>query len=179
MIGQNFVLSGIAVSALVGGGAVVGYNMTGDGNGGAACGNMADVMGGGMMHGQNAGMQAHVQEMHARCHGMMNSRSTSGSPPSSAATGPGAVEMRASQFQPSTLTIKVGESVTWINRDSYAHTVTSDAGGSPLDSPTLGPKESWTYTFSDPGTYAYHCTPHAYRDGSGEYRGMTGRIIVE
>jgi plastocyanin len=70
-------------------------------------------------------------------------------------------------FSPSTLTIVAGESVTWTNADQAIHTATSGSGA--FDSGDLDPGESFTFTFTTPGTYDYLCTPHP---------SMTGSIVV-
>ncbi len=149
------------------------------------------MMGSGGMAGTNdPATQAHLQEMYAycqqggmtwqemqaHCQGMMggNPAGNATSPPAGAVV----VEMRGSQYQAVPLTVKVGQTVTWINKDPYAHTVTSDAAGGPLNSPLIPASGSWSYTFTQAGSYAYHCTPHSYQDSSGTYRGMVGLIIV-
>lgn len=88
------------------------------------------------------------------------------------------VEMRSSLFEPAVISVFTNSTITWINADPYGHTVTSDAAGGPLDSPLIGGGSSWTYSFLSPGTYTYHCTPHASRDASGAYQGMVGRLVV-
>jgi plastocyanin len=71
-------------------------------------------------------------------------------------------------FNPSTLTVKVGTNVTWINEDSMSHTVTSDDGL--FESGSLSNGQTFIYTFNTPGTYNYHCSIHT---------SMTAKIIVE
>lgn len=71
-------------------------------------------------------------------------------------------------FSPATLTIAVGDTVTWTNTDAVAHTATSTSGA--FDSDLLDQGESFSFTFTAPGTYDYRCTPHPQ---------MTGRIVVE
>lgn len=70
-------------------------------------------------------------------------------------------------FSPSALTIKAGRSVTWVNQDDVNHTVVSDPG-TPVafrsSNITFG--GSYTFTFSKPGTYSYHCTIHPSMTGS-------------
>lgn len=66
-------------------------------------------------------------------------------------------------FNPGTITVKVGTKVTWTNEDSVSHTVTADNPSS--DAPASGniaKGQSYSFTFSKAGTYAYHCTPHPY-----------------
>ncbi|MFD0632144.1 cupredoxin family copper-binding protein [Catenulispora yoronensis] len=65
-------------------------------------------------------------------------------------------------FAPAALTVKVGTTVTWTNKDSDAHTVTSQGSGGPLQSKALADGESFSYTFTTPGTYAYLCTIHPF-----------------
>lgn len=78
-----------------------------------------------------------------------------------------AVEIADFAFAPATLTITVGDTVTWTNRDAVAHTATSTTGV--FDSRDLEQGESYSVTFTAPGTYDYLCTPHP---------SMTGRVVV-
>src|SRR3989344_5701574 len=72
-------------------------------------------------------------------------------------------------FSPSTLTIKKGDMITWTNKDSVSHTVTSDSGDE-LDSNMLSKGKTYSHTFNKAGTFNYHCTPHP---------SMKAKIIVE
>ncbi len=67
-------------------------------------------------------------------------------------------------FSPADLDVKAGTTVTWTNLDSVAHTVTGDNGGPA--SGTISPQGIYSYTFSTPGSYSYHCAPHPYMTGS-------------
>ncbi len=67
-------------------------------------------------------------------------------------------------FSPATLTVKIGTAVTWTNKDSTTHTVTSDSGA--FESGNLAPDATYTYVFSKAGTFTYHCTPHPYMKGT-------------
>lgn len=71
-------------------------------------------------------------------------------------------------FSPKAFTVAVGTPVSWFNGDTTDHTVTGDDGS--FDSGNLPPGGRWTHTFTEPGTYAYHCTPHPW---------MKGTIVVE
>jgi plastocyanin len=62
-------------------------------------------------------------------------------------------------FDPATLEVSVGTTVTWTNNDSAAHTVTADDGS--FQSGRLEQGESFSYTFDTPGTFSYHCEYHA------------------
>lgn len=64
-------------------------------------------------------------------------------------------------YSPKELTVKVGTTVKWTNKDSVAHTVTKSAGESDgPDSPSLGQGDSYEFKYTKAGTYEYFCTPH-------------------
>jgi plastocyanin len=79
------------------------------------------------------------------------------------------------RFNPEALTVKAGTTVTWVNQDSYIHTVTS--GKSPTDSSglfdsgNLNGGKTFSFKFDKAGTYDYFCIPHFSM-------GMIGKIIV-
>ncbi len=73
-------------------------------------------------------------------------------------------------YEPGTVTVLVGEPVTWTNDSNEAHTITSDQG-SELDSGTIQPDEAYGHVFEAPGTHTYHCDLHPDE--------MTGTIVVE
>ena len=77
------------------------------------------------------------------------------------------VTMGDASFQPATVTVKAGQSVTWKNGSKLTHTAT----GSGFDSGSIGPGQSWTHTFSKAGTYPYVCVPH-------QAAGMKGTVVV-
>ncbi len=68
-------------------------------------------------------------------------------------------------FSPSTLNIKKGDTVIWTNMDSAPHTVTSDTGKE-LSSAKLSKGQTFSYTFDEEGTYAYHCAVHPMMKGT-------------
>lgn len=72
-------------------------------------------------------------------------------------------------FTPRTAVINVGDTVTWTNSGSMMHTVTADNGS--FDSGTLAPGQSFSHTFTTPGTYTYYCRFHG---GPGD-RGCPAR----
>ena len=76
----------------------------------------------------------------------------------SAATG-SAVSIANFSFQPATITVAVGTTVTWTNNDSTGHTVTADDGS--FKSGTLAPGATFSQTFTAAGTFAYHCSIHS------------------
>ena len=68
-------------------------------------------------------------------------------------------------FDPPAMTVPEGTTVTWTNQDTAPHTVTSEGSG-PLDSPNLQKGDSWSFTFTKPGTYAYYCAVHPDMKGT-------------
>jgi len=69
-------------------------------------------------------------------------------------------EMRTMVFGPRRIEIPVGGSITWTNNDPLVHTITADDGS--WDSGPIEPGKTWTHTFTQPGEYAFHCTPHPF-----------------
>ena len=78
-------------------------------------------------------------------------------------------------FNPSVINISVGETVTWVNESSLAHTVTSGSAGDHdgnFDSGSVSPGGEFSHTFQTAGSYEYFCIPHL---GAG----MTGTVHVQ
>jgi plastocyanin len=95
----------------------------------------------------------------------MTTSATSGTA-STSATGTD-VTIQSNSFNPDSLSIKVGDTVTWTNKDSYDHTVTSDTAA--FDSGGIASGATFSFTFNAEGTYSYHCSIHT---------SMTAKIIV-
>jgi len=97
---------------------------------------------------------------------------SSGSPASQASSSPvaakNAVQIANFAFSPATLTIKVGDIVTWTNQDSVGHSATADDNS--FDTGILAQGKSGIVTFSKAGIYKYHCRVHPM---------MHGTIIVQ
>ncbi len=76
-------------------------------------------------------------------------------------------------FDPSTVTIKAGDTVKWVNNKLSPHNVVFD-GHDELSHKALvfSPGEEYASTFAEPGTYDYYCAPHR---GAG----MVGKVVVE
>jgi len=66
-------------------------------------------------------------------------------------------------YQPSTILISAGETVTWTNTGGAMHTVDSNSGA--FESPTLNPGNDYSVTFDTSGVYAYHCDFHPNMHG--------------
>lgn len=75
------------------------------------------------------------------------------------------VDIKNFAFSPSALSVKVGTKVTWTNNDSVPHTVTSDSGDL-LNSSTLSPGQSFSFTLTVPGSNTYHCAIHPTMKGA-------------
>jgi hypothetical protein len=69
---------------------------------------------------------------------------------------------------PDAITVTAGTQIVWTNQDSAAHTVTADDGQ--YHSNPLNKTQTFSQTFSTPGTYTYHCSIHPF---------MKGAIIVQ
>lgn len=82
------------------------------------------------------------------------------------------ITMTDNQFSPKTVSIAPGDTVTWVNNGSMAHTVTADNGT--FDSGTIQPGQSFSAIFNSVGTYAYYCKLHGGKGGAG----MSGVLTV-
>ena len=87
---------------------------------------------------------------------------SSSAPTPAPAPSTAAVEISGFAFSPSELTVAKGTTVTWTNKDSVVHTVTSGSFGSGM----IQNGGSYSYTFNDSGTYVYHCIIHPSMRGS-------------
>ena len=65
-------------------------------------------------------------------------------------------------YSPGTISVKSGTKVAWSNKSDAEHSVTFDKGGFSKDIET---GKGASYTFSTPGTFAYHCKYHPYMHG--------------
>jgi plastocyanin len=87
-----------------------------------------------------------------------------------------AAEMSDKAYQPNLINIKVGDTITWINRDSVMHTVASGSGpndpneGKQFDSGPLTQGGTFTHTFKTAGVFNYFCAPHPW---------MVAKVIVK
>jgi plastocyanin len=69
-------------------------------------------------------------------------------------------------FAPATLTVAKGTRVEWSNASDAPHTVTSDSGTTLTSSMINSSGGTFSFTFTQPGTYTYHCTIHPYMKGT-------------
>jgi len=107
--------------------------------------------------------------------------------PAKAAGTPVVIKMADKEpfYTPEKATIKVGDTVQWVNDGQTVHSVSTTAanaqkrgdasmpkGAQAFDSGFIPPGGDYSYTFTVPGTYKYFCLPH-------EKAGMVGVIVVK
>ena len=83
------------------------------------------------------------------------------------------VTIKLFQYQPGRVQARVGTMVTWLNEDEIFHTVTAgepDKKGGGFDAALDGKGKSFSFTFSQPGTYTYYCERHEHMRGEIEIR---------
>ena len=97
----------------------------------------------------------------------MNMTAPAQAPNAEVAAGPHVV-IQNFTFSPKTLTVTVGMTVTWIDQDDTPHRVASD--DKVFASDALDTDDRFTYRFTAPGTYRYHCSIHPK---------MTATIVVQ
>ncbi len=88
-------------------------------------------------------------------------------------TDPNAITIQGNAFQPAALTVKKGTTVTWTNKDSYAHTVTSGISPNPngtFNSNNVSANQTFSFKFDNTGSFDYFCMIHTQ---------MKAKITVE
>jgi plastocyanin len=78
------------------------------------------------------------------------------------------VAMTGSTFSPATVTVRAGDTVTWVNQDPLDHDATANDGS--WATPTFGEGGSGAITFQTVGSFPYYCTIHP---------DMTGTVVVQ
>jgi plastocyanin len=78
------------------------------------------------------------------------------------------VAMDGTTFDPGEVTVAVGDTVTWVNKDPFPHNVTSKAGG--FRSGDLAPDATWRFRARTRGSFPFECTLHP---------GMMGTLHVK
>jgi len=86
-----------------------------------------------------------------------------------AASPAAAVSIDNFTFTPPTVTVKAGTTVTWTNKDDIPHGIAATNNTFPR-SKALDTDDSYSFTFTTPGTYQYFCYVHPH---------MTGTIVVQ
>jgi len=87
-------------------------------------------------------------------------------PAQEATIGSNVINIQNFAFNPGTLTVKKGSTVTWTNNDSATHQIKSDS----FNSTGLANGQSFSFIFINTGSFDYSCAIHP---------SMTGKIIVE
>jgi plastocyanin len=91
--------------------------------------------------------------------------------PTTSTGGGNSIAIKNFAFDPSPLTVKTGAVVTWVNQDTAPHAIVSDTGSpSAFASDSLSTGASYKFTFTQAGTYTYHCSIHP---------SMKGTVIVQ
>jgi len=88
--------------------------------------------------------------------------------PASAADNAVTVEISNFVYSPKVITVAPGTTVTWVNHDDIPHTVTATEEA--FRSPPLDTEDTFKFTFTTPGEYAYFCALHPQ---------MTGGVVVK
>jgi amicyanin len=78
-----------------------------------------------------------------------------------------AVAITDFKFNPATLTVPVGSTITWTNQDEEPHTIAAKDGS--FHSPGMDTHGAYSFTFTTPGSYDYICSIHPF---------MTGTVVV-
>jgi plastocyanin len=78
------------------------------------------------------------------------------------------VTIESLQFRPATVTVEVGDTVTWSNQDGVPHTATADDDS--FDTGNIAGGSSASQTFATAGSFPYHCEVHP---------SMTGTVVVQ
>lgn len=86
------------------------------------------------------------------------------------AAAPAEVKIDNFSFSPAVLTVPVGTTVAWTNRDDIPHTVVSSDDPKAFKSKVLDTDEKFSFTFSKAGSYPYFCSVHPK---------MVGKVVVQ
>jgi plastocyanin len=89
--------------------------------------------------------------------------------PDPTGSGGAAIAIQTFAFTPATVTVPAGSVVIWMNEDSILHTATSGTPGSPsgvFDGAMDGKGATFSFRFTEPGTYRYFCSRHEVMRGT-------------
>ncbi|MEW6155281.1 MAG: cupredoxin family copper-binding protein [Actinomycetota bacterium] len=85
------------------------------------------------------------------------------------ATATNQVDIVEFNFKPQTITVDAGTTVTWTNSDTFPHSVKAEGDAFPV-SPDMAQGQTYSFTFTQAGTYAYFC---------GIHNSMVGTVTVK
>lgn len=81
------------------------------------------------------------------------------------------IDIKDYMFGPMVTKVKVGDTVTWTNKDAVHHNIVADtASADAPNGPLFGQNETFSFKFTKAGSFSYHCDPHPY---------MHGTVVVE
>jgi plastocyanin len=75
------------------------------------------------------------------------------------------VDIRLFMYQPAELNVTTGTEVIWTNHDAIEHSVSADIEAAGFGSGLFTKGEQYSYTFTKPGDYPYHCSRHPSMQG--------------
>ena len=84
------------------------------------------------------------------------------------------ITIEGMRFQPEVLTVERGDTIVWVNKDLFPHTVTAWSG--PFDSGDIATGKSWSYTVKAEGLFGYFCTYHPTMKGTLRRRSNTLKL---
>jgi plastocyanin len=131
---------------------------------------------------EEPGTFAFACRFHPDMTGTIGVRGPDGTVPPPTASGPPPADATIVQivdfaFAPASLEVPVGTTVAWTNDDTAPHTVTAEGGA--FDSGVLDPGASFSFTFDQPGTYAYVCALHPNMQGTITVTGDAASLPAE
>ena len=91
--------------------------------------------------------------------------------PANAVAATTTVNIYGAVFQPATVTIRVGDTVRWVNKDNAKHQIVGDNGT--FASPVLKQGKAYSHTFRNPGTFGYKDVLGQVKRGTVVVRGAT------
>ena len=80
------------------------------------------------------------------------------------------VQIHDFKFEPEHLTVRPGTKVTWVNKDDEPHSATSSEKPKRFDSGVLDSDQSFSFTFTEQGSFSYFCKLHPHMTGIVEIR---------
>ncbi len=86
------------------------------------------------------------------------------------------VKITSGGFEPAQVTVGAGDEVTWTNNDLVKRQLVADGGT--FTSPSIGPGETWTFTFARAGTFGYHDQLKTTQKGMVNVRRTGGRAVT-
>ena len=84
------------------------------------------------------------------------------------ASGTTEVDIANFKYEPDTISVSAGDTVTWTNSDEAPHTATAD--DEDFDTGDLDRGDEGEVAFDEPGSYPYYCRFHAFMRGTVEVR---------